>query len=343
VSPSAAQCFSEIRWAESVVKTPALQAVYSVPAKSFVLGEYAVLAGAPALVAAFGPRFRLCVDRRKSGEGSGQSSEAFHPASPAGRLLALVARENGSKGELGFQFRLEDPFRAEGGFGASTGQFALVYGALAQSRGWKLEALAARQAYRELMKSEALPPSGADLIAQWQGGVVCFDPSSEKIEPFFSALDWRDMLVFSAAALPGRKVLTHEHLAQLAGSGAGQDQSLPLGLVRTLRPILDRALGLQSAATLGRAMKDYALALSSAGLELPAARADREALCAVPGVIGAKGTGALLADGLVVLLEPGSPFARSAAIAVAEKRGLRLVADGLGATAEAGFAMEEQK
>lgn len=299
-------------------------ALGSVPGKVFILGEYAVLSGSPALLATLGPRFRV-----KSG---GRSE--FHPMSPAGRLLAHTRGRGIADPELQF----EDPFQGEGGFGASTAQFALLYARLAREAGWELSALGARRVYRELMAHEPLPPSGADLVAQWSGGVVCFDPNRGTVLPHFRTIDWRQLLVFSAAGQAGRKVPTHEHLAVLARNPvhvSGVSNLLDRVLDRGLRAVTDA-----DAAGLGRAMNEYAAELSHAGLELEAARADREALAVIPGVLGVKGTGALLADAVTVLLEPASA-SRSRVIEAAQARGLRLVADGLGSEPQAGVICAE--
>jgi hypothetical protein len=79
----------------------------------------------------------------------------------------------------------------------------------------------------------------------------------------------------------------------------------------------------------GGAVTRAALALAEAGLESPEARADREALCRLPGVWGVKGCGALLSDSVLVVVEPGRNSERAQLIEAAQHRGLRLVADGL--------------
>src|SRR3954465_7430670 len=103
----------------------------SVPGKVFVLGEYAVLADHPALIATVGPRFRT-----DFGKDSGATPGApdFHPRSPAGRLLSQARAARVSLPSFGFV----DPYRGAGGFGASTAQFALLYRALAQEMGLEL-------------------------------------------------------------------------------------------------------------------------------------------------------------------------------------------------------------
>ena len=259
-----------------------LEQALSVPAKAFILGEYAVLGGLPAVVATFGPRFGL---RFRESEKTG---ELFDPRSPAG---LLAARANPPLATARYQF--EDPFEGTGGFGASTAQFALLYMALAHEEGGvsaergELEWYAAWELYREITSGQPLPPSGADLIAQWRGGVCAFDPRGEYFQATFKgiggnpacadlweAFDWTGILVFSASAQEGRKVNTHEHLARLAQLGvtpqAFSDAPEMRGLLAGLREPLFRGLDAirgNDAAGLGRAMEAYAGELARLGLE----------------------------------------------------------------------------
>src|SRR4051812_26828373 len=117
---------------------------WSVPGKVFLLGEYAVLAGKPAVIAAIPPRFGLRAGRSLPVE-----------KSPAGRLLASVGE--------GLARRLADPHLGSGGFGASTAEFALHYRELvsrsSRARGWSLSAEAVWAKYRDLHVQDDLPPS----------------------------------------------------------------------------------------------------------------------------------------------------------------------------------------
>src|SRR4051794_11791453 len=92
---------------------------YSIAGKVFILGEYAVLGGLPALVGTVSPRFKMFLS---------QTQDFIHPDSPLGRLQSW-AKKMGLP-DLGFRF--EDPFEGRGGFGASTAQFAMAYLAYAQ-------------------------------------------------------------------------------------------------------------------------------------------------------------------------------------------------------------------
>jgi mevalonate kinase len=217
-------------------------------------------------------------------------------------------------------FSFQDPLAGRGGLGASTAQFALVYRALAESQGWELSWKAVWKFYRELTATApGVPPSGADLAAQWEGGVVRFDISSLSIEKPNPDFDWAGLLVFSATSQSGRKVATHRHLGDLSG----KDFS-------SLEPSLRAGFGAVEAAdsrAFGRAMAAYGDALAAMGLEVDATAADRREFSRLPGVLGVKGAGALQSDAILVMMERGADHA--AVIECARMRGLVLAADGL--------------
>lgn len=283
---------------------------YSAPGKVFLLGEYAALAGLPALVAACGPRFKLTV---------GGSAERFAPESPVGRLLEWA-------GAPSLAMSFEDPHAGAGGFGASTAQFALAYFALADARGWSDETRRWENVWKLYRELTGQRPSGADLVSQWRGGVSIFDARERKAADVWPLFDWSGLLVFSAAHLPGRKIATHEHLATLAG-GVGEGSALAARLEAIVAEGM-RAIGDGSAPAFGRALESYADALAEAGLESEGARDDRQALSRLPGVLGCKGAGAGLSDAVIVLMQARSGH-RETVIAAAQARGLKLVVDGL--------------
>jgi hypothetical protein len=299
----------------------------SIPSKVFLFGEYAVLAGLPAAAVALAPRFSA-----ETIDGSG--GDGVPPRSPWGRL----ERHAGRAISLAFQ----DPFRGAGGFGASTAQFALAFAAwqAASAPGAPAtpsspaNAVQAWRLYKELSADEAVPPSGADLVAQIHGGVTVFDPAARGCRATGSGIRWDSFLVFSATAQEGRKVATHVHLAERAER---RDLEPASPLVRALeRPLREGLQALDGGDTvaLGRAMDAYGRALWSHGLECEATSRDRYALGLLPGVLALKGAGALQSDALIALIDPALPedeklHSRRALISAAENRGLELVCDGI--------------
>ncbi len=217
-----------------------------------------------------------------------------------------------------------DPHEGAGGFGASTAQFALTYLALQHLGGRAQNWAEVWGLYRELHSDQKIPPSGADLVAQWQGGVCVFEPRDRRSEDVFLSMDWSKVLVFSAASQVGRKVATHAHLSEL------RPEQIP---IQALEDILEGALEAIHEGSLIRfasSMSSYAQVLHQAGLEDPRATADREALSDYAGVLAVKGAGAMLADAVVVVLDPQARASHRADVATAAgARGLSLIADGI--------------
>jgi mevalonate kinase len=292
---------------------------YSVPGKVILLGEYAVLTGLSAIVAAIPPRFQIRL---------GSSRQEVHPRSPLGRLQEWAIEKNWPA--LNFNFL--DPYHGAGGFGASTAQFALAYMAYRQAMGDTVsaESLSWKSAlalYRQLMADEPLIPSGADLVVQWQGGVIHFDPKGSFCSDVTENFDWSCLLVFSATQLPGRKVPTHEHLELLSKQGFPNQCA---ELLSQLSQITDQgALSIRggNVEEFGKAIDAYAEVLYGANLEVAGAHEDRIALRTLPGVLGVKGAGALQSDALIIALEPGAN--RAEIIEGAQKRGLVLISNGI--------------
>ena len=92
-----------------------------VPSKSFVVGEYAVLEGGPALLAVTGECFQCSLSEFKN-------SEVFkpHEKSPAGGLIKIWSDSGGRIPDLFFF----DPHHGRGGFGRSTAEFICLSRAL---------------------------------------------------------------------------------------------------------------------------------------------------------------------------------------------------------------------
>jgi mevalonate kinase len=289
---------------------------FDIAGKVFVLGEYAVLGGLPALVACVAPRFSGSL-RETTVEGAD-----CHPDSPAGRLLRWAREDRGVR----YSFHFEDPYRS-GGFGASTAQFAIAYAAGAERLGLSRDWRRVWRLYRDLTGTEGTAPSGADLVAQLRGGVTLFNPVSLSCADIWDEFDWSRLLVFAPNAQPDRKVATHVHLKEFFAGGQKIDHTqLFSRLAAPLRKGLT-AIERKSVYDLGAAMNWYADTLAENGLESRATFEDRRALGATSGVCGVKGTGAMQADVMLVLLAPHASAAPVVQAALC--RGLKPIASGL--------------
>ncbi|MBU6375226.1 MAG: hypothetical protein KGQ59_04470 [Bdellovibrionales bacterium] len=275
--------------------------------KVFLIGEYAVLCGAPALVAATAPRFQL------SKKPFSQALETFfHPESPAGVFCKRRQVLN--------PWYFFDPAFGAGGFGASSAQFIMA----AVSAGVR-EPLELWREYRAACRADRGPlPSGADVVAQICGGVVEFkfgfnSESQPQIIQRDDGLLRIPIIVIQASAQEGRKTTTHTHLGQIS-------RQMLESLSSDLDSIIQRALTAFSEGNPARfaaCLPEYAEVLSRYDLEIAQTRLDREALSVLPGVLGVKGTGALQSDALIAVVDPARFDPEQFKRAVAE-RGLRI-------------------
>ncbi|MFN7904174.1 MAG: hypothetical protein ACK5P5_03230, partial [Pseudobdellovibrionaceae bacterium] len=212
---------------------------FQVPGKTFLLGEYAVLAGGKALIFCHQPyfNFKLSDENLKNQVQKNASasnlhpskldslSKFFHPESPAGCLLA--------SSQLVFPdlyLSCEQQY-GQGGFGLSTAEFLVAQQIVNLRIGNQIESDGAfishfqdhcRVEPFQLLKNywqtfdrlQKKRPSGADLLAQSMGGFCFVDPK----ENVLRQMSWKfeDLNVF---VLPtGNKLKTHEHLDQLKAS-----------------------------------------------------------------------------------------------------------------------------
>jgi mevalonate kinase len=177
---------------------------FYIPSKTFLMGEYAVLHGGPALVMAHAPRFSVKIQADANG-----AVEGLHPMSPAGQWV----RQNMAKFS-GVKMSFVDPFAGKGGFGASSAQFvgAYAWSQLPPGR-WHEYAVNPEdlwRAYKSLNHGTGQPPSGADVTAQALGGVTIFQSS-----PFMAkSMAWPFENLVVVLARTGEKLPTHEHLRE---------------------------------------------------------------------------------------------------------------------------------
>ncbi|MCB0367825.1 MAG: hypothetical protein KDD68_20645 [Bdellovibrionales bacterium] len=276
----------------------------SAPGKTFLLGEYAVLGGSPALLVSTGPRFSVELELGQSG-----SCEGIHPNSPAGRW---VRQQN-----LLFQnasVRFVDPHGGKGGLGGSSAQFLGVYtwSILAETpmTEWPsaLNPQKLWQAFRSVAwDGQGLPPSGADVMAQFMGGITQFQS-----QPFnLQSPRWPFADLSFSLFRTNKKVATHHHLGSMQGTHFGE-----------LKPDLDRALAAfhhGNAQVFIASLQSYGRQLMDMGLVDDEVIPLVEKLRVVPEVQAVKGCGALGADILLALHHPAD---KGAVVSAAEKLGL---------------------
>lgn len=200
---------------------------YQIPGKTFLIGEYAVLQGAPALLFTTSPCFEFEVKDFNVSKINLESLridyasvfQVFHPLSPAGKWVT----KNKDVFENVF-VKFNDPYSGRGGFGASTAQFLSVW---KYSQSLVKNSATRTEKVNQLLKDywecswtgEGTRPSGADLVAQYSGGISEFLAESSQVESFM--WPWPQIEVYLIST--GFKVQTHDHLKGLSLSELDSD------------------------------------------------------------------------------------------------------------------------
>lgn len=288
----------------------------SVPSKSFFLGEYLALVGGRTLLAATLPRFEM---RVLPGSGAVRGIE---PTSPAG---LLISAHSAAFGAVDVEFF--DPHAGAGGWGASAAQFLMCFAALerigengADMRPAPIEIEHVLSVYVDVAwDGHGYSPSGADIIAQLEGGIVEFSREVRVVHRHEWPFD--DLEFFFVPT--GNKVATHEHLRDLrrvdvTGFSAHAESACA-------------ALVSRDSARFVGAMRGYADELERQALVHPDTAAILQRLDALPGVLARKGCGALGADVVVAIVRSDSAKAIAATIAseIAEPVGRAQLSGGL--------------
>lgn len=275
----------------------------SLPSKTFLVGEYAVLGQAPALVLNTQPCFELVARRGETGfKGVPEGSPAMLWYEQRKPLL-----ENWS-------LEFFDPHQRAGGFGASSAQFTSIHTltTFLQSsmskivEGLQLEPL--WNDYQVLTKSRG---SGADVLAQTQGGIAYVDVRTASAR----RLDWPYPEIAFGIVRTHQKIKTHDHLAQI-------DRNQMTLLSRPASECIG-AFGKSTSEVFLSRLKTFATALKEFGLQAPAALTLIRLFEEQPWCLLAKGCGALGADTVLFFYPSGE---REKALTFIKKQSLNLVA-----------------
>ncbi len=262
-----------------------LLAELSVPSKTFLLGEYLILGGGPALLVATAPRFSLKVSD------SPENQKSFHPESPAGLLLQKYPERN-------LKFEFIDPHQSSGGLGASSAQFALVQAF--SDPGMDLQKI--YQSYRLLSVNQDRfdRPSGGDVVAQVNGGLTYFHPLQNRVEKAEWQFDDLDFSLFKTS----QKLATHEHLKETRDRLVQFQKS---DLLKPAQTAVDQALSSlknRDAAAFVGAFRSFAAVLNELRFVSDLTKDLLTELKSRPEVLAAKGCGAMGADVICVLHKP---------------------------------------
>lgn len=179
---------------------------WHIPAKTFLLGEYAALAGESAILLTTQPCFEL--------EISTSHAPCFHKDSPAGRLL---------EGQ-NLSFSWKDPYQGAGGMGASSAQFLGCFMAM-HGASFDRETLL-ESYYHHSWSQTGLKPSGYDVLAQASKGCVFINKNQKQCVNYtwpFEHLSF--LLLHTENKLPTHVYLqTHDHFPDISMLSALADQ-----------------------------------------------------------------------------------------------------------------------
>jgi len=241
-----------------------------IPGKIFFAGEYGALKGFPTLSVSVRPEFEFSTQE--------PGTFTVHPQSPAGRL----------PGPATWTGRFHDPYEKTGGLGRSTAEFLVKTAVLGlQHRDFRV----LWDEYRSLHSSDVNPPSGVDLVTQILGGYCVTAWSQGQFERTtwrLSNLDWKVLLT-------GNKVKTHDHLRQLQGLNWACVEELNTKIIQSFESVNEEGFV--------KALREWRHYLLDSNLEVPTTTEIVEAMLTVPGVVAAKGCGALGSDAVLVVYE----------------------------------------
>ncbi len=265
----------------------------SIPSKTFLLGEYITLVGGPALVLNTEPRFQLQVDYQTPSKKV--IVHGISTTSPAGKFIAHHAKQF-----KGYTLTFIDPHQTQGGFGASSAQFALV----SMLVKFLLKMPTMKKLRNDFIHEDILPsyqqfawngvgikPSGADVVTQLQGQLAYYHRAKNKIESFVWPFAQYDFCLLRT----GHKVATHLHLKQLSAATNRQWSKIALAGLQSLKQKNTRGFA--------QAIRAYAQAMQQQNLVTPQTQNLLRLIAARDEVLAAKGCGALGADVIFVMLE----------------------------------------
>lgn len=259
---------------------------WCIPAKTFLLGEYAALTGAPAIILTTTPCFELTLVNQEGLPG-------IHPASPAGRLWS-------SFGYKGLGLHWTDPYQGCGGMGASSAQFLGAYFAIMHLQKKIPHPQVMLDAYlKSAWTGEGVPPSGYDVLAQALQGCVYIDRQHASCYTY----NWPFADIDFFLLHTGRKLATHHHLQRIK---APQQVASLSAIVNKAQKAFEQV----DSCSLSDAVNAYHRQLATMDLVAEHSLQHIASLKEHPDILAVKGCGALGADVLLLIV----PTAAKAAI-----------------------------
>ena len=277
-----------------------LPSVISFPSKTFLIGEYAVMEEAPALLVNTCPRFQFDIQYPVK-----KSFHPFHKDSPATLLI-----EENKKIFSSVSIQFSENY--ESGFGLSGAEFNCVYLLSALLKGVSVEdidcfdilekymSFSSRTSSPSLPSHTSLPrkressgpviPSGADIVSQWLGRLCVFSKPS-----IAESFDWPFRDLSFVLIRTGESLETWKHLEDLKKKNFSQLREISFVALESLRSSSE-SLFLQC-------IQDFRKALAQEGLTHPSTKKILQELDSYPEVLATKGCGAMGAEVISVFFK----------------------------------------
>lgn len=262
------------------------------PSKTFIVGEYVAVTGGPTLVLNTPPFFQLEAYTRFNRSTDMPIFSGIEKVTPAGKYLKKHLFDF-----QGVEIKFQDPYKLGGGFGASSAQ----YGFLVCLREWlnnptKPNPIHINQLIEEYQdicgRHHPGPPrSGVDIVAQLAGHITYYHKNQQELATY----NWPFADIVYCLIRTGEKVATHEHLRE---SPKFEEKPLEPIVMQTLKHLQN-----QEGQKFSDTVTQYGRALADQGLVHENTVTLLNSLLERPGVMGAKGCGALGADVILALVQ----------------------------------------
>ena len=173
----------------------------SCPAKTFLIGEYAVLDGGPAIILNTKPRFICQIKKNHK-----TSLIDIPKQSPAGQWI----KKNPHDFHCVQIEWTHESHLLKNGLGFSSAQFNIVYAYSFILREGHINHLKPKEIWRSYrsLNFDGFKPSGADIITQWVGGLGIFEQDPLHVETLTSYFPDLECLILKT----GESFDTHEYL-----------------------------------------------------------------------------------------------------------------------------------
>lgn len=251
---------------------------WSIPAKTFFLGEYAAIVGAPAILLTTTPCFELTLTDEPGLQG-------IHPDSPAGRLWSQHGHVD--KGLFWY-----DPYHGSGGLGASSAQWLGAW--FASHHPHKKTATQDQMLnayFQSAWQGTGVRPSGCDILAQSLHGCVYIHRQQALCQPYAWPFDDLAFILLHT----GQKLATHQHLQALTLPHQIEPLAEIVNVAKTAFESADRVCIVDAVNVYHQHLLQLNL-VANHSLQLI------ESLQKKPGVLAIKGCGAMGADVLLLLV-----------------------------------------